>query len=138
METIKQEIRRLLKILRDKGADEYEIRKLFEIPKSLSRLLITTGCMVSDNQGYNIDMWVLNVRNIPLNDLDYSDIKLSFEYAATRNHSCSTYIGIYSTNGKDLSGVNFPYQCYASSLVRLFPSTTAAIAVFIVFVLLIR
>lgn len=69
-----------------------------------------TGCMVSDNQGYNIDMWVLNVRNIPLNDLDYSDIKLSFEYAATRNHSCSTYIGIYSTNGKDLSGVNFPYQ----------------------------
>lgn len=30
-----------MKILRDKGADEDEIRKLFEIPKSLSRLLIT-------------------------------------------------------------------------------------------------
>ena len=46
METIKQEIRRLLKILRDKGADEDEIRKLFEIPKSLSRLLITEDCRI--------------------------------------------------------------------------------------------
>lgn len=70
----------------------------------------TTGCMVSDNQGYNIDMWELYVRNIPLNDLDYSDIRISFEYAATRNHSFSTYIGISSTNGKDLSEVKFPYQ----------------------------
>ena len=38
----------------------------------------STGCMVSDNQGYNIDMWELNVRNIPLNDLDYSDIRIPF------------------------------------------------------------
>ena len=41
MDDIKNEIKRLVKMLREKGASEEEIRELFEVQKPLSRLLVT-------------------------------------------------------------------------------------------------
>ena len=41
MDHIKREIERLVRLLREKGVSENEIRELFEVKRPLSRLLIT-------------------------------------------------------------------------------------------------
>ncbi len=61
MDNIKREIKRLVNVLRDNGVSEKEIRKLFEVEKPLSRLMVTKDLRI-----VLLDLECLEVKMRPL------------------------------------------------------------------------